>query len=303
MKLIKSLAIRPLDTVMVALTFTATLIIAAILTVILGTIAINGYSHLSLDFITMVPESGMTEGGIFPAIVGTSLLVITMSIMGLPVGLLTAVFLHEYAGEKSRVANIVRFAVNNLAGVPAIVYGIFGLSFFVFFVGTNIDHFLYSGQLKWGKPALIWSSATMALLTLPVVIVSVEEALRTVTQEEREAAYAMGATHWEVVYKVVIPKALSGILTGGILAVSRGAGEVAPVLFTGAAYFLPELPKSFADQFMEMGYHLFVMSTQSTDVDATKPIQFATTLVLLLLTFSLNFVAVLIRRRIRITRR
>jgi len=288
---------------MVLLTFIATLIIMAILTVILTTIGIFGAPHVSLDFLIKAPEEGMTEGGIYPAIIGTTLLVITMSIMGLPVGLITAVFLHEYAGEKSKLANIVRFAVNNLAGVPAIVYGIFGLSFFVFFLGTQIDSLFYGGNLKWGKPALIWASCTMALLTLPVVIVSVEEALRTVTRDEREAAYALGATHWEVVHRVVIPKALGGILTGGILAVSRGAGEVAPVLFTGAAYFLPELPRSFSDQFMEMGYHIFVMSTQSHDIDATKPIQFATTLVLLLLTFSLNFVAVLMRRRIRITRR
>lgn len=302
-KLVKNFIKRPVDTTMVLLTFIATSIIIAILTVILSTITIQGAPHLSIEFLIKAPEEGMTEGGIFPAIVGTTLLVIIMSILGLPIGLITAVFLHEYAGEKSRLANIVRFAVNNLAGVPAIVYGIFGLSFFVFFVGAQIDNIFYGGGLKWGKPALIWASCTMALLTLPVVIVSVEEALRTVTQDEREAAYALGATHWEVVCKVVIPKAFSGILTGGILAVSRGAGEVAPVLFTGAAYFLPELPKSLADQFMEMGYHIFVMSTQSHDVDATKPIQFATTLVLLLLTFALNFVAVLMRRRIRLTRR
>ncbi|MCX8070820.1 MAG: phosphate ABC transporter permease PstA [Thermodesulfovibrionales bacterium] len=302
-KILHNLFKRPVDSVMVLLTFIATLIIMAILTVILTTITIFGAPNLSLDFLIKAPEEGMTEGGIFPAIVGTTLLVITMSILGLPIGLITAVFLHEYAGAKSRLVNIFRFAVNNLAGVPAIVYGIFGLSFFVFFVGTQIDNVFYGGNLKWGKPALIWASCTMALLTLPVVIVSVEEALRTVTQDEREAAYALGATHWEVVYRVVIPKALGGILTGGILAVSRGAGEVAPVLFTGAAYFLPELPRSFSDQFMEMGYHIFVMSTQSHDVDATKPIQFATTLVLLLLTFSLNFVAVLMRRRIRLARR
>lgn len=302
-KILHNLFKRPVDSVMVLLTFIATLIIMAILTVILTTITVFGAPNLSLDFIIKAPEEGMTEGGIFPAIVGTTMLVIIMSILGLPIGLITAIFLHEYAGEKSRLANIVRFAVNNLAGVPAIVYGIFGLSFFVFFVGAQIDNVFYGGNLKWGKPALIWASCTMALLTLPVVIVSVEEALRTVTQDEREAAYALGSTHWEVVYRVVIPKALGGILTGGILAVSRGAGEVAPVLFTGAAYFLPELPRSLSDQFMEMGYHIFVMSTQSHDVDATKPIQFATTLVLLLLTFSLNFVAVLMRRRIRIARR
>jgi phosphate transport system permease protein len=155
------------------------------------------------------------------------------------------------------------------------------------------------GVLKWGQPNILWASFTMALLTLPVVIVSVEEAIRTIPREMREASLALGATKWQTIKKVVIPGSISGILTGTILAVSRGAGEVAPILFTGAAYFLSSLPHALNDQFMSLGYHIYIMSTQSSDVDATMPIQFATTLVLLLLTFSLNAVAVTLRYRIR----
>jgi len=153
--------------------------------------------------------------------------------------------------------------------------------------------------LTYGQPAIIWAALTLALLTLPVVIVSTEEALRAVPRELREASFALGATHWQTIYRVVLPEALPGILTGAILAVSRGAGEVAPVLFTGAAYFLPYLPSRLNDQFMELGYHVFIMSTQSPDVQRTEPILYGTVLVLLALTFALNFVGVLIRARVR----
>jgi len=154
-------------------------------------------------------------------------------------------------------------------------------------------------MLRWGQPNILWASLTMALLTLPVVIVSVEEAIRSVPVELREASFALGATKWQTIRKVVLPNSITGILTGGILAVSRGAGEVAPILFTGAAYFLPHLPTSLSDQFMELGYHIYIMSTQSPDVEATRPIQFATTLVLLALTFALNFSAIFLRYRLR----
>jgi len=162
-----------------------------------------------------------------------------------------------------------------------------------------MDGLLNGGELRWGQPNILWASLTMALLTLPVVIVSVEEAIRTIPREMREASLALGATKWQTIRKVVLPGSVSGILTGTILAVSRGAGEVAPILFTGAAYFLSNLPHSLSDQFMSLGYHIYIMSTQSSNVDATQPIQFATTLVLLLLTFSLNAVAVTLRYRIR----
>ncbi len=274
--------------------------IIAVVVIIVGDIVAGGASHLTWEFLTGEPTAGMTAGGIFPAIFGTFLLVIIMSIGGIPVGAITAVYLAEYAGQRSRLARLVRFAVTSLAGVPAIVFGLFGLGFFVQFVGAGMDGVLSgSGQLVWAQPNILWASLTMALLTLPVVIVSVEEAIRAVPRELREASLALGATKWQTIRKVVLPNAVTGILTGGILAVSRGAGEVAPILFTGAAYFLPRLPTSLSDQFMELGYHVYIMSTQSPDVEATMGIQYATTLVLLLLTFGLNFSAIILRYNMR----
>ena len=162
-----------------------------------------------------------------------------------------------------------------------------------------MDDAFLGGHLKWGQPNILWASLTMSLLTLPVVIVSVEEAIRTVPRELREASLALGATKWETIKRIVIPGSRSGIMTGTILAVSRGAGEVAPILFTGAAYYLATLPTSLSDQFMNLGYHIYIMATQSANVDQTLPIQFATTMVLLLLTFTLNLAAVIIRSRLR----
>ncbi len=266
---------------------------------IIGIIAWGGAPHLSWDFLTNAPSHGMTAGGIFPCIVGTFYLVLLMSIAGVPVGTITAIYLTEYVGQGSKIGRTIRFGVNTLAGIPAIVFGLFGLGFFVSFVGGGMDKVLSDGKLVWGQPNILWASMTLALLTLPVVIVSVEEALKTVPREMREASLALGATRLETIWKVVLPQSMTGILTGGILAVSRGAGEVAPILFTGAAYFLPELPKDLHSQFMELGYHIYVMSTQSADVEATLPIQYATTLVLLLLTFTLNFSAIFLRWHLR----
>jgi phosphate transport system permease protein len=277
----------------------ALLIIAAVV-FIMGDIVAGGWSHLTWEFLTGEPTQGMTAGGIFPAIFGTFLLVVIMSVCGIPVGTITAIYLAEYANPASVLARIIRFAVTSLAGVPAIVFGLFGLGFFVQFVGSGMDSvFPGGGRLVWGQPNILWASLTMALLTLPVVIVSVEEAIRAVPRELREARLALGATKWQTVRKVVLPNAVTGIMTGGILAVSRGAGEVAPILFTGAAYFLPKLPTALSDQFMELGYHIYIMSTQSPDVEATMGIQYATTLVLLLLTFALNFSAIFLRYHMR----
>ena len=274
--------------------------IVVIVLIVMGETIIGGWSTLTWEFLSTGPKEGMTEGGIYPAIIGTFLLVVIMSIAGVPIGTITAIYLSEYASQKSILARIIRFAVNTLAGVPAIVFGLFGLGFFIQFVGTGIDTILSGGaELKWGQPNILWASLTMALLTLPVVIVSVEEALKAVPRELREASLALGATKWETIRKVVLPNSMTGILTGGILAVSRGAGEVAPILFTGAAYFLPHLPKALSDQFMELGYHIYIMSTQSPDVEATRGIQYATTLVLLVLTFALNFSAMFLRYKIR----
>jgi phosphate transport system permease protein len=207
--------------------------------------------------------------------------------------------MHEYAPKRSRLVGVVRLAIQNLAGVPAIVFGLFGVGFFIEFVGRGIDRVAYRGTLTFGQPGILWAALTMALLTLPTVVVATEEALRAIPQTYREVAYSLGATRWQMIRRVVLPQAVGGILTGGILAVSRGAGEVAPILFTGAAYFLPRLPTRLNDQFMELGYHVYVMTTQSPDVEATKPILYSTVLVLLLLTFALNFTAILIRSRVR----
>lgn len=273
--------------------------IVLIVVAIMGNVVWTGAGVLSWEFLTGAPEQGMTGGGIFPAIFGTFLLVVLMSLAGIPVGTITAIYLTEYANQNSLLFRSIRFAVNTLAGVPAIVFGLFGLGFFIQFMGKGMDNLFLGGQLHWGQPNIFWASLTMALLTLPVVIVSVEEAIRTVPRELREASMALGATKWQTIVHVVIPNSITGILTGGILAVSRGAGEVAPILFTGAAYFLPQLPTKLTDQFMELGYHIYIMTTQSTDVEGTKAIQYATTLVLLLLTFVLNFSAIFLRYRLR----
>jgi phosphate transport system permease protein len=277
----------------------AALSIVFIVILIIVIIIIGGKDHLTWEFITSFPREGMTEGGIFPAIYGTALLVIIMSIAAVPFGTITAIYMAEYARQNSILAKTIRFAIRTLAGVPAIIFGLFGLGFFIKFVGGGLDKVFLSGELKWAQPNILWASLTMSLLTLPVVIVSVEEAIRTIPIEVREASLALGATKWQTIRKIVLPGSLTGILTGSILAVGRGAGEIAPILFTGAAYYLAQLPTSLSDQFMNLGYHIYIMSTQSANVDKTLPIQFATTLILLVLTFSLNLFAILIRARIR----
>lgn len=283
----------------VGLTQIAVILIIAILFIILGIIIYQGRGKFSWEFISSFPTDGMTKGGIFPALIGTFILVIVMSIAAVPFGTITAIYLTEYAHESSKFAAAVRFSIRTLAVVPSIIFGLFGLGFFIQFVGSGMDNAFNGGELHWGQPNILWASLTMALLTLPVIIVSVEESLKTIPRELREASLALGATKWQTIKKVVFPGSISGIMTGTILAVSRGAGEVAPILFTGAAYYLATLPGSLSDQFMNLGYHVYIMSTQSSDVEKTMPIQFATTLVLLILTLSLNLVAVVIRSRIR----
>ncbi len=282
------------------LTLLAVIIIILMLTVILGNVVLGGIGVISWDFLSSPPENGMEGGGIFPAIFGTVALVILMTISVVPVGVMTAIYMHEYTSPLSRTTRIIRLAVNNLAGVPSIVFGLFGLGFFIGFIGNGIDSIFYEpGRPTWGQPAIIWAALTLAVLTLPVVIVSTEEALRTIPRSLREASYALGATRLQTIRRIILPQALPGILTGGILAISRGAGEVAPIMFTGAAYYLPYLPGKLNDQFMEMGYHIYVMATQSPDVEKTKPILYGTVLVLLVLTFALNFVAIVLRSKVR----
>ncbi len=274
-------------------------IVVTFISVMMIHFLVQGLPNITWSFLTEAPHNNNTEGGVFPAIYGTVLLVLTMTILGVPIGTATAIYLSEYARRGSIFARIVRFAVNTLAGVPSIVFGLFGVGFFIQFIGSGMDSALGSATPIWGHPSLLWAAATLSTLTLPVVIVSVEEALRAVPRELRDASLALGATKWQTVKRVVIPNSITGILTGSILAVGRGAGEVAPIIFVGAVYSLPELPKSLSDQFMHLGYHLFVLTTQSPDVDKALPQQYATTIVLLMITFLLNFTAVFARLRIR----
>ncbi len=282
----------------------ATAIILGILAIILLNITRHGWDGISLRFIVSGTDQDMfdvNKAGVLPMIVGTSARVILMTIFVIPVGVITAIYLTEYANPVSIHTRIIRGAVNNLAGVPSIVFGLFGLGFFIGFVGGEMDALFYpdSDEPVWGKPAILWASMTLAVMTLPVVIVATEESLKAIAPGLREASLALGATKLQTVAKVVLPQALPGILTGGILSISRAAGEVAPILFTGAAYYMSGYPTRPTDQFMDLGYHVFILSTQSPNIEQTRPILYATVLVLLLLTFTLNIVAVLVRAKMR----
>jgi phosphate transport system permease protein len=284
------------------LTGLATFIILAMLAAILLNIIINGWSGLSWRLVSTIPKKDFFDPattGILPMIIGTTIRVLVMTIFVIPIGVTTAIYLTEYAPNTSTVTRIIRAAVNNLAGVPSIVFGLFGVGFFINFIGKNLDALLRNPSAVWGHPALIWASLTLAVMTLPVVIVATEESLKAIPQGLREASLALGATKLQTILRVVLPQALPGILTGGILAVSRAAGEVAPILFTGVAYYMASLPGHLTDQFMDLGYHVFVLSTQSPNIEQTRPILYATVLTLLMLTFALNIVAIVIRARVR----
>lgn len=263
----------------------------------------KGSPVITWEFLTAVPSGGMLEGGIFPCIFGTAAVTLLMILMALPLGIGAAIYLVEYGGN-GLIVRVIRAAVNNLAGVPSIVFGLFGVGFFILFVGRHLDDVLQTGLLL-GQPCMLWAAATLSVLVLPVIIVSTEEALTAVPKSHRNASMALGATKWQTIMDVVLPQARPGILTGAILAVSRGAGETAPILFTGCAFFLPKLPVTElfgfipminpASQFMELSYHIFVMATQSVNAEKTLPIQYGTTLVLVALTFLLNAVAIAFR--------
>lgn len=283
-------------------TAVATASVVGMVLIILGNIIGNGAAQMSLRFIFGGTKEGMFDAqsaGVFPMIFGTVALVVLMTLCVVPIGVITAIYLTEYARSAAPLTRVIRSAINNLAGVPSIVFGLFGLGFFIQFVGGGIDNMFFGGELHYRKPAIIWAAATMAMLTLPVMIVATEEALRAIPPGLREASLALGATKLETIIRVVVPQALPGILTGVILAVGRGAGEVAPIMFTGAAYYLAHLPNQWTDQFMHLGYHVFVLSTQSPDIERTKPILFGSVLVLLALTFLMNLAGVLVRAKIR----
>jgi len=284
------------------LTGLATALILVLLIVVLGNVVLNGLEGLSWRFVSTIPKKDFFEPGsaaVLPMIVGTTIRVFLMTLFVLPVGVITAVYLTEYASTTSLYTRVIRAAVNNLAGVPSIVFGLFGLGFFINFVGKHLDDWTGQTGPHFGQPALLWASLTLAVMTLPVVIVATEESLKAIPSGLREASLALGASKLETIIKIVLPNALPGILTGAILAISRAAGEVAPILFTGAAYYMADLPKSMTDQFMDLGYHIYVLSTQSPDIEKTRSILYATVLVLLLLTFSLNLVAIIVRSRMR----
>lgn len=273
-------------------------------------IFVEGIGIISPEFIFSEPKNNMTEGGIFPAIFGTIAVTLLMILFSLPLGISSAIYLNEYARD-TFFTRIIRTAVNNLAGVPSIVFGLFGLGFFILFVGKGLDQVLQTGLL-FGQPAIIWASATLAVLVLPIIIVSTLEALNSVPKSHRDASYGLGATKWQTIKNVVLPQARPGILTGTILAISRGAGETAPVLFLGAAFFLPNLPIvdlcigdycipmiNPGEQFMYLAYHIFILATQSSNPTKSLPIQYGSTLVLITLTFLLNITAIIFRYRFR----
>jgi phosphate transport system permease protein len=290
------------STIFTAITAMATALILVILACILGNIVLNGLPHLSWRFVSTIPKQDFFDiktTGVLAMIIGTTIRVLVMTLFVIPVGVITAVYLTEYARSGSTYTRIIRAAVNNLAGVPSIVFGLFGVGFFINFVGGTMDQLLGETGPHWKQPSVLWASLTLAIMTMPVVIVATEESLKAIAPGLREASLALGATKLETIWKIVLPNALPGILTGGILAISRAAGEVAPILFTGAAYYMAELPKSMTSQFMDLGYHIYVLSTQSPDIEKTRPILYATVLVLLLLTFSLNAIAIFARARMR----
>lgn len=260
------------------------------------------------EFVSEDPREANTEGGIFPAIIGTVLLVIVMSIFVTPLGVIAAVYLREYA-KQGPVTRMTRIAVNNLAGVPSIVYGVFGLGFFVYFLGGNIDQLFYSEGLPnptFGTPGMLWSALTLALLTLPVVIVATEEGLSRIPRSVREGSLALGATKAETLWRIVIPMASPALMTGLILAVARAAGEVAPLMLVGVVKLAPSLavdttaPFLHLDRkFMHLGFHIYDVGFQSPNVDAARPLVYATALLLVLVIVALNLTAIAIRNRLR----
>lgn len=260
------------------------------------------------EFVSTEPREANTQGGVLPAIFGTVAMTLLMVIFVAPFGVITALYLREYA-KQGRVTSIVRISVNNLAGVPSIVYGVFGLGFFAYTMGGTIDQLFYPENLPnptFGKGGILWASLTLALLTVPVVIVATEEALAAVPRSMREGSLACGASKWQTIRYVVLPKALPGIMTGMILAMARGAGEVAPLMLVGVVKLAPALPiDSFYPfihldrSFMHLGFHIFDVGFQSRNSEAGKPMVFVTTLLLLALIVTMNATAIIIRNRLK----
>ena len=260
------------------------------------------------EFLSDEPREANTEGGIYPAIFGTVMMVLLMSVFVTPFGVVAAVYLREYA-RQGFLTRTIRIAVNNLAGVPSIVYGVFGLGFFIYFVGAEIDRVMYPEALPaptFGTPGLLWASLTLALLTVPVVIVATEEGLARIPRSVREGSLALGATKFETLWRVVLPMASPAMMTGLILAVARAAGEVAPLMLVGVVKLAPSLPLDgnypylhLDQKFMHLGFHIYDVGFQSPNVEAARPLVYATALLLVIVIAILNFSAVTIRNRLR----
>ena len=262
----------------------AALINGAALLLIVYFLVSNGWKAITWTFLTQPPMESMTKGGILPCIVGTVCLSLGAILVALPIGVASAIYLHEYA-TAGKVVRIIRLGINNLAGVPSVVFGLFGLAFFVVYLKMGVS--ILAGAL------------TLGAMTLPVIIGSTEEALRAVPDTYREASLGLGATKWQTIYRVVLPAALPGVLTGAILGISRAAGETAPIMFTAAVFFTPSLPTSIFDEIMALPYHIYVLATAGTHIEATRPLQYGTALVLIALVLGLNLVAIVYRARIQ----
>jgi len=262
----------------------AVVVVLASLGGILFFILVHGAGAITWEFLTGAPRDAMTKGGIFPALVGTLYLTLGAMLVSLPLGVAAAIYLSEYA-RPGRLLNLVRLGIQNLAGVPSVVFGLFGLALFcvVFGLGTS----LAAGSL------------TLGLLILPTIIGAAEEALRQVPDTFREASLALGATRWQTIRKVVLPAALPGILTGGILGLGRAAGETAPIMFTAATFYTLHLPTSPLDQVMALPYHIYVLATAGTHIEQTRPLQYGTVLVLIGLVLGLSLTAMVVRSRMR----
>jgi len=244
----------------------------------------RGWKAITWTFLTQPPTDSMTKGGILPCIVGTLCLSVGAIIIAMPVGIASAVYLNEYA-RPGRALRLIRLGINNLAGVPSVVFGLFGLAFFVVILKMGVS--------------IIAGALTLSVMSLPVIIGATEEALKAVPDTYREASLGLGATKWQTIWRVVLPSAMSGILTGAILGISRAAGETAPIMFTGAVFFTPILPTSIFDEVMALPYHIYVLATAGTEIEATRHLQYGTALVLIGLVLGMNLVAIIYRSRLR----
>jgi phosphate transport system permease protein len=267
-----------------AVVTSAVVLIVLVVGGILSYIFVNGVGTISWDFLTQPPRDSMTAGGIMPAIIGTFYLTLGAILIALPLGVTSAIYLSEYA-KQGLLLRIIRIGINCLAGVPSIVFGLFGLALFVVF-------------MRFGS-SILSGALTLGFLILPTIIGASEEALKAVPQTFREASLALGVSKWQTILRVVLPNALPGILTGSILGVGRAAGETAPIMFTAAAFFTAYLPKSIFDEVMALPYHIYVLATAGTHIDQTRPIQYGTALVLLALVLSVDLIAIVIRGYVR----